>query len=141
MKKLKTYADFIKESTQETSQELLSIYDSILKEFPDCEISLDRKQPNLIEFSMDCGAIEPEVGSYTEKSEFFIKIGKKLENYTVDLSGISGQYGCDEPDEDDMDIEPEMDYSIESTNIDVKEMFKSPKEVVDFIVEQVKSYI
>ena len=40
-----------------------------------------------------------------------------------------------------MDIEPEMDYSIESTNIDVKEMFKSPKEVVDFIVEEVKSYI
>ena len=82
------------------------------------DIYFNEKEVNVI--VNDSMHIEPEEGSWEDRTLEELSISKSGENqYLVNYNYISGMYGCDEQDED-CDIEPEFDWSIQSTSHDEK---------------------
>lgn len=135
MRKIKTYLDFLNEST-ESVDKIKSLIDQLQTEYPHCEFIANGSKS----FKIDYCPIEPEEGSYVTKTEIIVTANindDNTVNYFIDL--ISGQYGCDESDEDEW-VEPEFDYDISSTNQDFTKRNVSFEDFKGKIIELIEEY-
>ena len=119
---------------------------SLIKEYlevlyPKCEIKVVKDTDMELRLLLDDSHIEPEVGSYTHKTNVNIDILKNDNGkYSLDINGISGEYGCDE-EEEDCDIEPEMDWDISSTKIKYRSNNLTIDEMKIVIKDELEDYI
>lgn len=96
------------ESTDSNS--LKHISDSISKQYSQSEVNTFPISNGKLTMTINDGNVEPEVGSYVNQTEVTINLTSESDDlYLLEISGISGEYGCDEEDEDS-GFEPEFDY-------------------------------
>ena len=136
---IKLFEDFSNNILSNNLEELFTNEISRLKKELNLDIKIVISNENTLEFTIDYLPIEPEEGSYTDRTEATIKILKD-NNYTITINGISGQYGSDDLYDDELEIEPEFDY--QSTNkINIYQDDIKKENVYDFIYTELKDYI
>ena len=109
---------------------------------------IEEKYPNtIVDISLDGNSIdvercdtEPEHGSYSEKTNITIYINFGHQ-YKISIEGISGQYGSDEVEDDEMDVEPEFDWQMGASKIKAKATLSTIEEVKEFISKELDEYL
>ncbi len=134
MKKIKTFNSFINENenTNELSLKLVKLALQNLEEGSVSLESIDEKNDRITFQLVDCG-IEPEVGSYTHRTDINGTIYRKDGKYELEYDLISGQYGSDEEENDDYEVE--LDYQIGHSSEDGTKTFGELEELTNFIEE------
>jgi len=137
MKHIKRFGSFmIKESVND---ELIEIENQIKEKYGDLieETKIIADGTVLVIEYLDM-PVEAEVGSFVSRTEATIKITKNGDKYTLHINGISGQYGCDE--EEDDDYEAEIDYQMGYTSFD-QTMRVEKDEIIVKIDDIISDYI
>lgn len=141
MKRIKTYIDFIKESTTDTSNDLKTLVSDLETEYPHCEFTVYNNSDSQLRLNIVYCPIEPEEGSYVHKTEIDVDATKSSDDLvTYKINLISGQYGCDEAVDDEWDIEPEFDYEISATSDEIDESNSTIQSLKAKLVEIIEEY-
>lgn len=103
------------ESVSDVDVNITSFVTWLRSEYPNIEIKVLKESGMMIEVEIEKCDIEPEVGSYVDRTSVLINLNKIGDEYIMSIDGVTGQYGCDE--EEDDSFEPELDWTMNYTSI------------------------
>ena len=137
---IKFFEDFNQNISSNNLSELFTDLLSKLEKELNLNIEIITSNENTLEFNVDYLPIEPEEGSYTQRTEVVIKLYKNNDTYIVNINGISGQYGTDDLYDDESEIDPEFDYDVHHSKINIYQDDIKKENIYDFIYDELKDY-
>ncbi len=127
---------YLRKFNENTSDTYVNSIVDFLQSTYDAEVSVRGN-----EIEVEKCDIEPEHGSYVDKTYISIRLDN---DFKVTISGVSGQYGSAEPDEYDEEesaFEPEFDWQMGSSKIKASATLNNIDDVKAFIKEELDDYI